>query len=389
METKIKNQKKIKVIHIYKDFDIHNGLIESFLIFAKNFDKKSFEFRLCVFNYRGSSYGAKFQKLGCQLDSLGCSREDNPLIIGKLYSYLKKEQPHIVQTYILKPNLYGRIAAIIARVPVIISTELTLKDQAPTRFKRIRDRFLMPINGYMNNFTDQIICASEGIKRQWETKSTSDRIKVIYSPFDISKLSRIKEELSDKENYRTNGRVVGIVGRLSEEKRHIDLLNAFEEVLKTFPDARLLIVGDGYLRKNLEKKVTEMHLANNITFTGFQENVFTYLKKMDVFVLPSRTEGTPLSILEAMSVGIPVIATNVGGIPEIVIDNETGLLVSPESPLDLANSIKKLLSNPRMMNKMGQKAKALVLQRFNPINFIREHEAVYKSLLIKKNIVIK
>jgi glycosyltransferase involved in cell wall biosynthesis len=183
--------------------------------------------------------------------------------------------------------------------------------------------------------------------------------------------------------------VVGIVGRLSEEKRHIDLLNAFEEVLKTFPDASLLIVGDGYLRKNLEKKVTEMHLANNITFTGFQENVFTYLKKMDVFVLPSRTEGTPLSILEAMSVGIPVIATNVGGIPEIVIDNETGLLVSPESPLDLANSIKKLLSNPRMMNKMGQKAKALVLQRFNPINFIREHEAVYKSLLIKKNIVIK
>lgn len=148
---------RIKVIHIYKDFDIYNGLIETFMIMAREIDDKQFDFKVCVFKYRGGTYGKRFCELGGQLDSLGAFWEDNPLIIWKLYNYLKKERPHIIQTYILKPNLYGRIAALLAGIPVIISTELTLRNQAPGRLKRMRDLFFHPINSYLNKYTDVVI----------------------------------------------------------------------------------------------------------------------------------------------------------------------------------------------------------------------------------------
>lgn len=372
---------KIKVIHIYKDFDIYNGLIETFMIMAKEIDDKLFDFKVCVFNYSGSSYGKKFREVGGKLDSLDVSWEDNPVIIWRLYRYLKRERPHIVQTYILKPNLYGRIAAKLARVPVIISTELTLKDQAPTKLRRIRDVFLHPVNSFLNKYTDVIICASQAIKKQWQNEKTKEKLAVVYPPFDMSKLSSSQEKAAQISPRGNGNWVIGTVGRLSEEKRHVDLLKAFVDISKKFPGVTLLIVGDGYLRQNLERRVDELGIKGKVTFTGFQENVYKFLGKMDIFVLPSRTEGSPLSIFEAMAIGLPVIATNIGGIPEIVINEVTGLLVALENTNELSRAIVKLLSNPDIMKKMGEEGRARVITHFHPNKFISHHESIYKELV--------
>src|SRR3990172_12677881 len=268
-----KTGQRIKVIHIYKDFDIYNGLIETFMIMAREINDKSFDFKVCVFKYSGSPCGKRFRELGGKLDSLDASWEDNPLIIWKLYKYLKREKPQIVQTYILKPNLYGRIAAKLAGIPVIISTELTLRNQAPSRLRRIRDLFFHPINAYLNKSTDVIICASEAIKEEWQDRNTRDKLAVIYPPFDIAKMPPLQEK-----SIKSNGDwVIGIVGRLSEEKRHSDLLKAFAKVSRKYPHARLLIVGDGYLRKNLEKMTDALNLRAKVSFTGFQENIYDFL----------------------------------------------------------------------------------------------------------------
>jgi len=372
--------KRIKIVHVYKDFDIYNGLIETFMIMAKEINDKLFDFKVCVFRYSGSPYGKRFRELGGKLDSLEASWEDNPLIIWKLYKYLKKENPHIVQTYILKPNLYGRIAAKLAGIPVIISTELTLRNQAPSRLRRIRDLFFHPINAYLNKSTDVIICASEAIKKEWQDRNTKGKLTVIYPPFDIAKMPSLQgKSIKSNDNW-----VIGIVGRLSEEKRHIDLLKAFASISKKFPAATLLIVGDGYLRQDLERTANESGIREKVTFAGFQENVYEYLGKIDLFVLPSRTEGSPLSILEAMAMGLPVIATNIGGIPEIVINEVTGLLVTLENIDELSGAIAKLLSNPTMMQQMGENGKKRVLTYFHPGNFIDQHERLYKAQLSAK-----
>lgn len=384
MSIQFHKEQRIKVIHIYKDFDIYNGLIETFLLMAKNFDTKRFDFKVCVFNYKGSSYGKKFCDLGGELKSLNASWEDNPLIIYKLYKYLKKENPKIVQTYILKPNLYGRIAAKLARVPVIISTELTLKNQAPTVLRRVRDFFFHPINALLNRYTDLIICASEAIMKQWSDKDNVERFKVIYPPFDSSRLSDMKQSYPKKTDDKNEDMVIGIVGRLSEEKRHVDLLKAFVKVSAAFPKVSLLIVGDGYLRSRLEKKVESLNLQSKVTFAGFQENVFPLLREMDIFVLPSRTEGLGIVLLEAMSLRLPVIATNIGGIPEVVIHNETGILVPPERPSELARAIVKLLSDPEKMRKMGEQGRERVLKHFHPGNFIQQHENIYEHYYRQK-----
>jgi glycosyltransferase involved in cell wall biosynthesis len=374
---------RIKVVHIYKDFDIYNGLIDIFLLMARMISNELFDFKVCVFNYKGSIFGRQFRELGGKLDSLGAKWEDNPCIIYKLYKYLKKERPHIVQTHILKPNLYGRLAAKLAGVPVIISTELTLRNQAPTFLKRIRDLFFHPLNAYLNRYTNLIICVSEAIKRQWENKDINDKIRVVYPPFDISKISH----LSLKRTFEKNGEwVIGTVGRLSEEKRHIDLLKAFVKVSKVFPNTRLLIVGDGYLRKVLEETAEKFNLCNKVTFVGFPENVFMFLKEMDLFVLPSRTEGAPVSILEAMVMGLPVIATTAGGIPEIVINNQTGLLVNIGNFDELASAVIKLLSNPEEMKKMGENGRHRVLTHFHPKQFIDQYESIYKALVSAKGL---
>lgn len=379
-----KDHQKIKVIHVYKDFDTYNGLIETFLLMSREFDARKIEFKVCVFNYKGSTFGEKFRKRGGKLDSLNATWEDNPFIVYKLYKYLKKEKPHVVQTYILKPNLYGRFAARLAGVPVIISTELTLKDQAPSFISRFRDLFLHPLNALLNKRTDAIICASEAIKKQWENRKTREKLKVIYPPFDISKLVDTDQAISGGKVKRNGDWVIGIVGRLSEEKRHIDLMMAFKEVSLLFPHTRLLVVGDGYLREQLEKSADDLIIRNRTTFTGFTNNVFQYLREMDIFILPSRTEGSPLSIMEAMISGLPVISTGVGGIPEIVVDNETGILVQPKKPQEIAKAIIRMLSNPNEMRNMGKRGRERIMNHFHPRQFISEHEKIYSNLVAAK-----
>ena len=374
-------ENRIKVVYVYKDFDVFNGLIRTFLILAKRRKELRFDFKVCVFRDPASAFAEKFRADGGTLDSLGSASEDSPLIIWKMYRYLKRERPDIVHTFILKPNLYGRIAALAAGVPVIISNELTLRNQAPTPLRRLRDRFLHPLNGYLNRFTDHIICRSEPMRREWETPGLKEKMSVIPAPFDVELSRSIPGSELREAASGTREWVIGIVARLTEEKRHCDLLEAFAEVARTFDHCKLLIVGDGDKRGQLEALAKQKGIERKVEFAGFQENVSPYLSRMDLFVLPSRTEGTPLTIFEAMACGLPVVATNVGGVPDIVQQSETGLIVEPGRPSELARAIKQMLSEPAKMRTMGRKGKERVLRDFHPDNFIRKHEALYERSL--------
>jgi glycosyltransferase involved in cell wall biosynthesis len=133
--------------------------------------------------------------------------------------------------------------------------------------------------------------------------------------------------------------------------------------------------------------VEQTDLREKVVFLGFQENVFKSLRKMDLFVLPSRTEGFGIALVEAMATGIPVIATSVGGIPEIVDDNINGILVPPGQPSDLAEAIITLLSNSDLAKKMADNGRQKALTNFHPKRFIAQHETLYQVMASAKGLL--
>jgi glycosyltransferase involved in cell wall biosynthesis len=238
----------------------------------------------------------------------------------------------------------------------------------------------------LNRYTDVILCASDAIRRQWDNKKVAGRIKVVSPYFDPSELQQSERLGTRSGSTEKRNWVIGMVGRLSEEKRHIDVINAFYEVSKVFPEARLLIVGDGEMKDRLLKVVTRRNLSRSVIFAGFVKDLSEYLNRMDIFVLASRTEGFPVVLLEAMAMGLPVIATRVGGIPELIRDNETGFLVRPFRYKELSRAILNVLSDPTNLHIVGERGKKYVFSTFSAEKFVHERERVYESALTIKGL---
>jgi len=380
------SSKRIKVTYVYKDFDIYNGLIETFLILARKKKTLPFDFEVCVFQNEDNEHSREFKSLGCGLVNLNSRWGSNPVVIYKLYKLFRNSRPDIVQTFVLKPNLFGIAAALLARVPVSIATDLTLKDQAPTRMRRLRDKFLYRIYAGVANQADQVISVSDASKEELRELGIKVGISVIPPPIDTNKTDLDARTESRGENGSQEAVVIGIVARLSEEKRHLDLLEAFSRTLQAFPNTCLVIVGDGPLRGQLEARAQKLGMHEKVSFVGFQKDVNKYLRMMDIFVLPSRTEGMPIAIMEAMAWQLPVIASRVGGIPEIVDDQATGILFDLGNIDQLTNALTQLISDPQKRKAFGESGKRKVFTTFHPDKFVESHYELYRALLKQRKV---
>lgn len=374
---------KIRVIHLWKDLDTYYGVHDLLLTLGQYIDRTQFDFSLCVFNSRTSALKLEFEKFGIRVHNLNLSSQKNPANLLTLSKFLSREKPHVFQSYCLNTNVVGTLAARLARVPVTIKTELTLKNQAPTALKRFRDKFIYPLDRLVGCLADNTIYVSNKTKEDWIGKGTSKNVTVIHPPFNPAKFPAAK--INNKISPGADGKwIVGIVARLSEEKRHKDLLLVLPSLLKLFPKLQLLIVGTGPLDQELRNLAGQLNISSSIEFTGYTDDLAAQLQRMDLFVLPSRTEGLPISIIEAMVMGLPVVATDVGGVAEVVVDGETGILVPARQPEKLAAAIAGLLSNPPRMKIMGELGRKRALAEFHPEKFARKHEALYRTLLEKK-----
>jgi len=176
--------------------------------------------------------------------------------------------------------------------------------------------------------------------------------------------------------------VVGTVSSLTPHKGHTYLIEAASKVLEVFPSTQFLLVGDGRMREELEKKAKNLNLTPSIKFLGTRKDIPEILAAIDIFVLTSSSrEGLGISILEAMAAEKPVVATAIGGIPEVVIDGETGILVPPKNTDDIAGAIIELLKNPGKANTMGQKGAQRVKEKFTTQHMLVDIEELYESSL--------
>lgn len=181
----------------------------------------------------------------------------------------------------------------------------------------------------------------------------------------------------EPEPRAASGHVIGCLGRLSAEKGFDVLLRALE----LLPETTCVIVGDGPERSRLDALARELGVADRLIVTGWSEKPRSYLPSFDVFVLPSRFEGLPLAVLEAMLAERPVVASDVGSVPEAVHDGDTGLLVPPEDPVALAGAIRRLLEEPELRARMGACGRELALRRFATVSVAAAFEALYAEVL--------
>jgi glycosyltransferase involved in cell wall biosynthesis len=315
------------------------------------------------------------------------------LALWELTLFLKKNPYQLVHTHNSKAGFIGRLSARLAGVPVIIHTVhgFAFHDHEPPS-----RRFLYrSLERLASQWCDQMIFISQPLI-QWaleEGIGNKEKMVRIYSGIELDRFHPVSEE-EKKEIRRQWGigeddAVIGIVSKLWEGKGHSTLIDAFLGIKKAIGEAKLMIVGEGYLYQSLRARVDELGLSNAVLFTGFQEDVARVLSAFDVAVLPSFFEGMGRVLLEAMAMEKPVVASRVGGIPDIVEDKVNGFLVTPGHVNELEQATLRLLRDKSLAKEMGIKGRKKITERYSVATMVRSIHKVYCEHLLRKGIRVE
>lgn len=303
---------------------------------------------------------------------------DIPSIL-KLARITSTYGPDVVHLHTSRAHFLGAWSSWISSPPVTIVTRRMShppKRPALTRFLYTR-------------MVGRVVAISSGVKEALLSAGIpGERIEVIHSGIDFDRFDPNRDGSASREALGLPGdwKIVGIVASLVPVKGHKWLFSAMEEVLRRFPGTCLLVVGDGPIRTELESAAARTSLAGHVVFTGRSDQVPELLAAMDVLILPSLAEGLGVSILEGMAMGLPVVGTDVGGIPESIRDGVNGFLIPPGDASAIAERLIWLFDNPGPAERMGQAGRALVEQKFTSSIMARRNEDLYVRLLSKAQI---
>jgi glycosyltransferase involved in cell wall biosynthesis len=243
--------------------------------------------------------------------------------------------------------------------------------------------FLIWCDRILANFTYKIICCSKAVKDYIirSEKIPEKKLIPMMNCLDFSWLdvTETKGELRDKYGFKKEDFMLGVVGTLKPAKGHAYLIDALGILLSKYSDITLLIIGDGPSKAELMRHVEQRKLERNVKFLGERTDVKYLLGLMDVFVMPSVSEGLGLAILEAMYFGLPVVASNIGGIPEIISDGISGILVKPRSPEFLAGAVQKLKEDKVFSASLGEEARKFVTNNCNAQHYAKSLINIYDS----------
>lgn len=231
-------------------------------------------------------------------------------------------------------------------------------------------------------FADKIIPVSESLKKRLNlSKETEKKVTVVTNAAEHVDVHREFANQRERFGVSPDHILVGVVGRLSPEKGHLYFVEALALASKKCDKIRAIFVGDGQERDFLANAIQRMGLNDKVLFAGYQEEVSSFYHACDMICLPSLSEGMPNAALEAMMFAKPVVASNVGGIPEVVLDGKTGYLVKPMDPIELADALLRLVIDPVKRNELGQAGKKRVESEFNPRVRTQKVLQIYQNLV--------
>lgn len=296
-------------------------------------------------------------------------------LIFRIRGYAEKNHIRLLHCHGYKSNFYGLFARP-KNVPIVATNHNWLASHWKLRAYRRFDSLVI-------RYFTRIIAVSEGVRKEMLRYGVpQEKIRVIDNGIDLTRFgdtaspTAIREEFGIKEGVR----VIGTVGNLGPEKGHVYMLQAARGIVNRVEPVKFIFVGDGRMRAYLEQEASELGIGDNVIFAGFRTDIPSLLSAMDIFVLPSVTEGLPMVLLEAMAAKKAVVATRVGAISKVV-DNESGILVEPRDVAGLQKAILSLLTNGEKRDRYASAGHDTVRTHFSSERMSLEYIALYNELL--------
>lgn len=374
---------RVKVCHVamgdlWAGAEVHLLTLLTYLV---RLDK--FECSVILFNE--GRLAEELRKLSLSVSVISEKRHNHVVIAYRLAKVFQHGRPDIVHTHKYKDSILATMAARCVGVPHVIRVVHGM----PEPFNGLRNAnmflYTMVDRLVMGRLVARIIAVSSDIERALVRTYGTDRIVRIHNGIDLD-VVRVRTPRSDKRkewNFSGAVTLVGTVGRLVPVKGHTVLLDALQILHQSNRTVNLLIVGDGPLRGHLEAEVRRLGLEQFVRFAGHQADAYDFINMMDVFVLPSLHEGIPMVLLEALALQRPVVATRVGGIPEVIEHGRTGLLAEPSDATSLARLIQRIVEDSPMAVSMGKAGRTRVEEEFTALTMAGKTADLYEHVLSK------
>lgn len=368
--------KSYRILHVAQWLKI-GGAEKVLFDLVSNLDKIKFESIVCAFKGGGiqHNYAAAGinHKILIKNPGLDCS------LVLRLFKLTLNCKVNLLHCHGVPPTVYGGLITAVLRLPLVITVHGRSAFSAKSGVKALQ---------YAEKCGARIVAVTEQLKSELclnvGLKETS--VATIWNGINVEEYNKAHSNMIDLQ--RTDlgfhgGPILGCVGSLREAKGHRYLIVALPEIVKKYPNVKLVIVGDGHLRNNLLHLAKTLDLEDHLLFLGQRLDVPRLMSLFDVIVQPSLTEGLSIVILEAMASSKPVIATKVGGNPTIIETGKTGLLVEPANPRELAKAVLYLLDNPETRIRIGKQGNAKVRNQFSISKTCARYEQLYLATLNK------
>jgi len=377
----VNSSKPLSVLHFITELSIGGAQVALFRL-LKHLDRERFsQSVVCLYNGDGV-IAEKIRALGIPVTDLNMSNKLRLDAFWRFYRLLQNQQPLILHTWMFHANIPGRVLGRIAGIPVIISSERTMGQEG--KFRQRSDHFTAALS-------DRIVCVSENVAKYAEQTIhlPAEKLVVIPNGVDPNDYRNLpsKAEARNLSQLPDSAFIIGTIGRMHRVKGLYILLAAFAQLAELNRSVHLLFVGEGTDRQLLIDQAQDFGLNSKVTFLAFQKDIPKLLPALDLFVAASLHEGMPNAVIEAMAAGLPVVATDVGGTPEVVQDGQTGFLVPPGEYEALAISICKLLEDPDLRCRMGKEGKERVAKYFSIEQMTQQFEQLYEQLLVEKGVL--
>ena len=351
---------------------------------------------VCVFENQQNPHmevAHRVGALGAVVNSIPCHGRIDWNAIRSLRDHLRKETPSLLHTHGYKADIYGYLAAHGLPIVLLSTCHNWTNASRALRLYGIVDKLVL------RKFS-QIVGVSSQVGAELQRAGIpSAKITIIdngipltelrdaggsYDPDKRVERSRSSHPLGNSTDDgvgRQMPLVIAMAARLVPQKGIHEFLCAAAKVLQTFPNTQFVIAGQGPSRSVYEVEAKELQIASHVDFVGHVQDMTTFYDSVDIFALPSYLEGLPMSLLEAMAAGKAIVTTNVGAIPNVILEGDTGLLVEPGEIDSLAEALCGLINDPGLRRKMGERARALVAKSYSSSGMTNHYLALYKSLV--------
>jgi glycosyltransferase involved in cell wall biosynthesis len=356
------------------------GAQESYTGLLLGLDRSRYEVR--ALSLSAGSAVQRLRSLGVPVEVV--DEADDEAAVRELVAWLRREEIDLVHSHMFRAEVIGTRAAVAAGTAVIMAT---------VHSSRVRSAADVKLLASLTPSMDRLIVPSEAIARKVSAEERADaRFAVVPNGVDLSRFTGPVRPCALRAEYGipAGAPLIGVVARLEPEKGHRHLIDAMPAIIEAVPEAWLAVVGEGSEADALRAQATALGpaVADRIIFTGRRDDVSALTADLMIAVLPSLREAQGISLLEAMARRVPVVASAVGGIPEVITSGIDGLLVPPGDVAALANAISLLLSSPAMRTQMAAAGYRKVVDRFSIDAQVRRIQAVYDEELARAGVLL-